>query len=66
MTAATTLLEVETRDFKGPRTFDQSGIPLHKDNQTIIKERIYLDKTNPELLHNEVTTIDNALTRPGR
>jgi hypothetical protein len=58
------LLEVETRDLKGPRAFDASGIPLHADNQTIIKERIYLDKANSNILHDEVTTIDHALTRP--
>jgi hypothetical protein len=58
------LLEIETRNLKGPRAFDASGIPLHADNQTIVKERIYLDKTNPNILKNEVTTIDNALTRP--
>jgi hypothetical protein len=59
------LLEVETRGpFKGPRSFDASGIPLADDNQTVIKERIYLDKANADLLHDEVTTIDNALTRP--
>jgi hypothetical protein len=57
-------LEVETRDFKGPRTFDASGIPLHEDNQTVVKERIYLDKANPNILHDEVTTFDHALTRP--
>jgi len=57
-------LLIETRGMKGPRTFDASGIPLHKDNQTIVKERIYLDKANPSILHAEVTTIDNALTRP--
>lgn len=57
------LLEVETRNMKGPRTFDPSGIPLHKDNQTVVKERIYLDKTNPDILHDEITTIDHALTR---
>jgi hypothetical protein len=57
-------LEIETRGFKGPRSFDASGIPLHEDNQTVIKERIYLDKADNDLLHDEVTTIDNALTRP--
>jgi len=57
-------LAVETRYMKGPRTFDQSGIPLHKDNQTVVKERIYLDQANPEMLIDEITTIDNALTRP--
>ncbi len=57
-------LEVETRGFKGPRSFDASGIPLHEDNQTVVKERIYLDQANSDLLHDEVTTIDNALTHP--
>jgi hypothetical protein len=57
-------LEVETRNFKGPRTYEPSGIPLHLDNQSIIKERIYLDKTNKNIMHNEITTIDHALTHP--
>jgi len=57
-------LLVETRGLKGPRTYDASGIPFHSDNQTIIKERIYLDKANPNILHDEITTIDHALTRP--
>ena len=58
------LLEVETRNLKGPRSFDASGIPLHADNATVVKERIYLDKADPNVLHDEVTTIDRALTRP--
>jgi hypothetical protein len=58
------LLEVETRNFNGPRSFDNAGIPLHADNQTVIKERIYRDKQNPEIIHDEMTTIDHALTRP--
>jgi hypothetical protein len=57
-------LEIETRNMRVPRTYDQSGIPFHEDGQGIIKERIYLDKANPNLLHNEMTTTDNALTRP--
>jgi len=57
-------LTVETRGLKGPRTFDADGLPLHKDNQTIVKERIYLDKASSDLLHDEITTIDHALTRP--
>ncbi len=57
------VLEVETRNFTGPRSFDNAGTPLHADNQTLIKERIYRDRQNPELLHDEMTTIDNALTR---
>jgi hypothetical protein len=57
-------LIVETRGLKGPRTFEASGIPMHDDNQTIVKERIYLDKTNPNVLHDEITTIDHALAHP--
>jgi hypothetical protein len=57
-------LEVETRNLKGPRSFDASGIPLHADNQTVVKERIYLEKSKPDVLHDEVTTIDHALIRP--
>jgi hypothetical protein len=57
-------LEVETRNFNGPRTFDNAGIPLHSDNQTIVKERIWRDKADPETIHNEVTTLDHALIRP--
>jgi hypothetical protein len=58
------VLEVETRALKGPRTFDADGLPLHEDNQTVVKERIYPDNTNRDLLHAEITTIDHALTRP--
>jgi hypothetical protein len=59
------LLEVETRGpFRGPRAFDVTGAPLHKDNQTIVKERIYLDQASIDILHDDVTVIDHALTRP--
>ncbi len=58
------VLEVETRGFKGPRAYDTSGLPLHRDNQTVIKERIYLDKADANILYDEITTIDHALTRP--
>jgi hypothetical protein len=57
-------LEVETRGFKGPRTYDASGIPLHRDNQTIVHERFHRDKSDANLLLNDVTTVDHALTRP--
>ena len=57
-------LEVETRGFRGQRYFDADGMPLHKNNRTILKERIFLDKADPDLLHAEITTIDDALTRP--
>ena len=55
-------LVVETRGLKNPHSYDSSGIPFHKDDAAIVKERIYLDKSNPDLLHNETTAIDNALT----
>ena len=58
------LLEVETRNMKGPRDFDTTGLPVHEDNQTVVKERIYLDPAKADILHDEVTTIDHALTRP--
>ncbi len=50
---------------KGPRQFESSGLPLHADNQTIIKERLYLDRDNGDVLHDEITTIDHALTHLG-
>ena len=59
------VLEVETRGpFKGPRAYDATGLPLHFDNQSIFKERIFIDKADPKILHDEITTIDHALTRP--
>jgi hypothetical protein len=44
------VLEVETTHMKGPRDFDVDGMPLHKDNQTVIKERIFLDKASQTYL----------------
>jgi hypothetical protein len=58
------VLLVETRGFKGPRAYDEAGLPLHFDNQSIFRERIYRDKTDPKIMHDELTTIDHALTRP--
>src|SRR5262245_53670244 len=58
------VLEVETRNMKVPRRFDQTGISFHEDGLGIIKERIYRDRDDPKFMYNEMTTIDNALTRP--
>jgi hypothetical protein len=58
------VLEIESRGFKGPRAYDASGLPLHEDNESIFRERIWLDKADRNLLHDEITTIDHALTRP--
>jgi hypothetical protein len=59
-----TVLEVETRGFKGPRAYDHTGLPLHFDNESTFKERFYLDKSDPNILHDEITVFDHALTRP--
>jgi hypothetical protein len=57
-------LVVETRHIRGPRIYEATGIPFHKENNTVVKERITLDKANADVLVNEITTIDRALTRP--
>lgn len=56
-------LAIETRSFKGHRTFD-GNITLHRDNKTVMKERITPDRANPDLMHNDVTVMDSALTQP--
>jgi hypothetical protein len=58
------VLEFETRGFKGPRAVDETGLPLHVDNQSIFKERMFLDRADPRIIHDEITVIDHALTRP--
>jgi hypothetical protein len=57
-------LLIETRGISGTRLFDGNGIQLADDGSTVIKEKIYLDKTDPNVMWNEITTIDSALTRP--
>jgi hypothetical protein len=57
-------LEIETRGFRGPRTLDSTAIPLHADNQTVIKERIFGDTADRNIIHDEITLIDHALVRP--
>jgi hypothetical protein len=59
------VLEVETRGpFKGPRAYDATGLPLHLDNDSSFKERFFIDKADPNLLHDVITVFDRALTRP--
>ena len=58
------VLEVETRFLKLPRSYDIAGIPFHSNGQTVIKERIYLDKADRNVLWDQITVIDDALTRP--
>jgi hypothetical protein len=57
-------LEAETRRVRGPRVWDQSGMPMADDDEGIITERISIDKRDPGTLRVEMTTIDNSLTRP--
>src|SRR5438067_1514271 len=57
-------LVIETRGIKGPHTYDASGIPFHKDGQAVVTEKLHADKTDPNILHNEITATDRALTRP--
>ena len=58
------VLEVETRHLKGPRPLDPAGMPTHADNESVIKERIFFDNADPALLHDEITLVDHAFTRP--
>jgi hypothetical protein len=58
------VLEVETRAFKGPRAYDASGLPLARDNQSVIKERFHLDKADRNTIYDDITVYDHALTRP--
>jgi hypothetical protein len=57
-------LEVETRGLRGPRALDATGMPLFSDPGSRVLERISLDRSNPNVMLNDITTIDAALTRP--
>ena len=46
------------------QVYDPAGLPLHFDNKSVFKERIYRDKADPAILHDVVTVHDRALTRP--
>jgi hypothetical protein len=58
------VLEVETRHLLNPRVYDASGLPFATDGNTVIKERIFVDKADKDILYNEITVFDSALTRP--
>lgn len=57
-------LLIETRGIKGPHTYDASGIPFHHDGEAVVTEKLYADKADANILHDEITTQDHALTRP--
>jgi len=48
----------------GIRVYDADGAPLDPDNSTVVRERISLEKADPNIPRHEITTIDDALTRP--
>jgi hypothetical protein len=58
------VLEIETRGFRGHRTLDSTAIPLHADNASIIRERIRGDAADRDVIYDEITVIDHALTHP--
>jgi hypothetical protein len=59
------VLEAETRGpFKGPRAYDPTGLPLHVDNLSTFTERFFVDHADSNLLHDVITVLDHALTRP--
>ena len=57
-------LEVETRGFKGPRTFEGTGIPPARRRADHHQGTFPPRQGRQESAADEVTTIDHALTRP--
>ena len=57
-------LLIETRGIRGPHAYDSSGLPFHKDDEAVVSEKLYADKADPNILHDEITVTDHALTRP--
>ena len=39
-------------------------MPMADDDEGVIKERLFTDKDKPDIIHNEMITTDNSLTRP--
>ena len=58
------VLEIETRHLLNPRVYDASGLPFATDGNTVVKERIFVDKTDKDILYNEIMVFDSGLTRP--
>jgi hypothetical protein len=59
-----TMLRKRDARLARPGSCDASGLAPHADNHTIVTERIYIDKNDPDIVQDEVTVIDHALTRP--
>jgi hypothetical protein len=56
------VLEVETRNSKGPRVFDAPLTTFACGQSDIVKERYTFDRI--PIVRSEVTVFDHALTRP--
>jgi len=57
-------LEVEPAPQGSPH-LRQHGIPMHEETRRH-QGAYLLDKSNPDTLRNDITTIDNALTHRGQ
>ncbi len=62
------VLEVETRGpFKGPRSYNATGLPLHFDNPSIFKERLPPDKSlSPTYFMTKLPSSTMPSRGPGR
>ena len=56
------MLSIETRGIKGPRSIDSTGVVLHENNQTVVREEIR--RIDENTMEDRITTIDDAFTRP--
>lgn len=56
------MLSIETRGIKGPRSMDSTGVVLHENERTIVKEEIR--RVAEGTLEDKITTIDDAFTGP--
>lgn len=56
------MLSIITRGIKGPRSIDSTGVVLHENNETEVREEIRLREGNT--LEDTITTIDDAFTGP--
>ena len=52
------MLEVETRGFRGRASMTSGHARFTRDNQSVFKERIYLDKNDPEHACIDEITVD--------
>jgi hypothetical protein len=56
------MLSIETRGIKGPRSIDSTGVVLHENNETVVKEEIR--RIDANTMEDKITTIDAAFTGP--